>query len=67
MKKIKLKLKDLKSPWITPGIKLTSKRKQRFYNTLLKNKTPKNERKYKDYNKTSLKQLKTTQETFLLF
>ena len=31
LKKIKLKTKDLKSPWITAGIKKSSKRKQQFY------------------------------------
>ena len=31
LKKIKLKTKDFKSPWITAGIKKSSKRKQRLY------------------------------------
>ena len=36
-KKIELKSKDLKSPWITKGIKKSSKRKQRLYEKYLKN------------------------------
>ena len=37
------KAKDLKSPWITNGIKKSSKHKQRLYNKFLKNKNEKNE------------------------
>ena len=40
LKKIKLKNKDLKSPWITAGIKKSAKRKQRLYTKFLKNKKP---------------------------
>ena len=49
IKKIKLKPKDLKSPRIKPGIKQSSKRKQQLCKKYLKNRTPKNEREYKDY------------------
>ena len=41
LKKIKLKTKDLKSAWITAGIKKSSKRKQRLYTKLLKNRNQK--------------------------
>jgi hypothetical protein len=44
-----LKGKDLKSPWITKGIKKSSKRKQKLYINYLKNKTPENYKLYKDY------------------
>ena len=43
IKKIKLKSKDLRSPWITQGIK------QSLYDKFLKNRTPENEGEYKDY------------------
>ena len=51
LKKIKLKTKDLKSPWITAGIKKSSKRKQRLYTRFLKNQNQKNETEYKNYKK----------------
>ena len=51
LKKIKLKTKDLKSPWITAGIKKSSKRKQRLHTKFLKNRNQKNETEYKNYKK----------------
>ena len=48
-KKIKSKDKDLRSPWITKGIKKSSKRKQRLYEKFLKNRSKKNELEYKTY------------------
>ena len=39
MKKIKLKSKNLASPWITRGIIKSSKRKQKLYEKYLKRKT----------------------------
>ena len=50
-KKIKIKTKDLQSPWITNGIKKSSKRKQRLYNKFLKNRSYENETNYKNYKK----------------
>ena len=50
-KQIKLKSKDLQSPWITNGIKKSSKRKQRLYEKFLKNQNEKNEPEYKTYKK----------------
>ena len=41
LKKIKLKTKHLKSPWITAGIKKSSKRKQRLYTKFLKSRNQK--------------------------
>ena len=50
-KQIKLKSKDLRSPWITDGIRKSSKRKQRLYEKFLKNRNKKNELEYKTYKK----------------
>ena len=49
LKKIKLKTKDLKSPWIIGRIQKSSKWKQRLYAKFLKNRNEKNETKYKNY------------------
>ena len=38
MNKMKIKTKDLKSPWITKGIKKSSKTKQRLYSKFKKKK-----------------------------
>ena len=51
LKKIKIKAKDLRSPWITNGIKKSSKRKQRLCNKFLKNRNEDNETEYKNYRK----------------
>ena len=48
-KLIKVKNKDLNSPWITKGIIKSSKRKQRLYEKFLKNRTEKHELAYKTY------------------
>ena len=48
MRKIKIKAKDLKSPWITNGIKKLSKKKQSLYQKFLKKRTEKNKREYKN-------------------
>ena len=39
--KIKVKTKDLQSPWVTKGIKKSSKKKQRLYQKFLKNRNVK--------------------------
>ena len=44
-----LKDKDNKSPWISKGLKKSSKKKQRLYIKFLKTKTPEDEFKYKTY------------------
>ena len=49
--KIKVKTKDLQSPWVTKGIKKSSKKKQRLYQKFLKNRNVKNETEYKSYKK----------------
>ena len=48
IKVIEIKTKNLLSPWITKGIKKSSKRKQNLYEKCLKKKSPKNEKEYKD-------------------
>ena len=48
---IKIKEKDLRSPWITRGIKKSSKRKQKLCNKFLKNRNNQNEYEYKNYKK----------------
>ena len=47
--KVKVKFKSDQSPWITKGIAKSSKKKQRLYEKVLKNRTPKNEETYKTY------------------
>ena len=49
IKVIEIKTKNLLSPWITKGIKKSSKRKQKLYEKFLKKKSPNNEKEYKDY------------------
>ena len=48
-KKIKLKNKDLQSPWITKGIRRSSKRKQRLYEKFIENRNEKNELEHENY------------------
>ena len=49
IKVIEIKTRNLLSPWITKGIKKSSKRKQKLYDKFLKKKSPKNKKQYKDY------------------
>ena len=51
IKKIKVKAKDLESPWITNGTKNSSKKEQRLYQKFLKTRTEKTESEYKNYKK----------------
>ena len=46
---VKVKFRSDQSPWITKAIAKSSKKKQRLYEKLLKNRTPKNEEIYKTY------------------
>ena len=48
-KKIKLKPQKYNNPWITKGIKKSSKRKQKLYEKFLKNRNEKNEKLNKSY------------------
>ena len=45
-----LKDKDIKSPWISKGLKKSSKTKQRLCIKFIKSKTLEDESKYKNYN-----------------
>ena len=47
--KMTMKTKNLNSPWITKGIKKSSKKKQSLYKKFLKNKTTKRLETYKQY------------------
>ena len=47
--RIKVKAKTNQNPWITKGIRKSSKKKQKVYVRLLKKPTPKNEQQYKNY------------------
>ena len=52
MNKMKIKSKDLESPWITTGIKKSSKKKQRLYSKFKKKKrNEKTKKEYQDYKK----------------
>ena len=50
-KKIKLKAKDMKIPWITRGSKNSSKCKQLLHEKFIKKRTKKNKLEYKNYKK----------------
>ena len=49
LKKHNIKTKDLMTPWMTKGMKKSSKQKQKLYIKYLKSKTEKAEREYKNY------------------
>ena len=51
MNKMKIKTKNLESPWITKGIKKSSKKKQRLYSKFLKKRNEKTKKEYQDYKK----------------
>ena len=46
---IEIKPKNLKTPWLSKGLKKSSKTKQRLYITFLKIKSAEFEEKYKNY------------------
>ena len=62
IRKIKIKAKDLERPWITNGIKKSSKKKQRLYQKFLKTRTEENESEYKNY-KNYLNQSRNVKKT----
>ena len=51
IRKFEIKAKDLENPWITHGIKKSSKKKQCFYQKFLKKRTEKNDSEYKNFKK----------------
>ena len=48
-RKIEIKQKNLSSPWISKGLRKSSKRKQRLYEKILKQSSDKNYETYKVY------------------
>ena len=50
MNKMKIKTKDLESPWIIKGIKKSSKKKQRLHSKF-KKRNEKTKKEYQDYKK----------------
>ena len=57
IKIIKLKIKNMQSPWITPGIKKSSKHKQYLYKKFLETRCKLAENAYKNY-KSLFEQIK---------
>ena len=55
--KIKIKRKSFNSPWVIKGLVKSSKKKQRLYENVLKNRNPEMELNYKQY-KTLFESLK---------
>ena len=49
LKDFQIKVKDLKKPWISKGLKKSSNQKQRLYIKFLKHKSTQNEQIYKNY------------------
>ena len=49
IKDVSLKLKNVFNPWMTKGLQISSKKKQKLYDKFLKFKTNENEKKYKTY------------------
>ena len=60
------KIKDLNSPWMSKGLKKSSKLKQKLYIKFLKNKTTQNETIYKNYKNLFEKIKKRSITTHLL-
>ena len=65
IKVIEIKTKNVLSPWITKGIKKSSKRKQKLYKKFLKKKSPKNEIECKDYKQLFEKIKKDSKKKYL--
>ena len=61
MNKMKIKTKDLESPWITKGIKKSSKKKQHLYSKFLKKKEMKKQKKNIKITKSFLNLLRSGQ------
>ena len=48
---MKIKTKDLESPWITNGIKISPKKKQRLYSKFFRKRNAKTKKEYQNYKK----------------
>ena len=64
-KEIEIKSKYLNTPWITKGIRKSSKRKQRLYEKYLKIRSKENEKTYKTY-KTYSRELKKMRRKIII-
>ena len=63
-KKIKIEGKSLVSPWITKGIRQSSRKKQRLYENFLKHKTTKTLENNKNYKNLYEKVLKSSEKHY---
>ena len=63
-KEVRLKRKS-SEPWITKGLRKSSKRKQRLYENFLRNKTAKNEQIYKNYRNNYNKNVKVAKKLYI--
>ena len=59
-----LKDKDLRSPWISKGLKKSSKKKQRLYIKFVKSKSPEDGLNYKTYKRLFEKLIKKAKITY---
>ena len=64
LKNYKIKQKDIQSPWISKGLKKSSKQKQKLYVKFLKTKSPESEIIYKDYKNLFEKLRKKSKQTY---
>ena len=64
IKEVKLKPKEILNPWMTNGLKKSSKRKQKLYNKFLKSRSIKDENNYKTYKAFYQKLIKTAKKTY---
>ena len=64
LKDFQIKVKDLKKPWISKGLKKSSNQKQRLYIKFLKHKSTQNEQIYKNYKHIFEKLRKKAKQTY---
>ena len=64
LKDFQIKVKDLQAPWISKGLKKSSKQKQKLYIKFLKNKSTQNEQIYKNYKHLFEKLRKKAKQTY---
>ena len=64
LKDFQIKVKDLQAPWISKGLKKSSKQKQKLYIEFLKNKSTQNEQIFKNYKHIFEKLRKKSKQTY---
>ena len=64
LKDFQIKVKDLQAPWISKGLKKSSKQKQKIYIKFLKNKSIQNEQICKNYKHLFEKLRKKAKQTY---